>query len=176
MAVALSGCGAAQPKSRAPSPRALTAALAGSPPSLTALHSQANRLLRGGMSAFKRRRAELRGVPVVVNVWASWCPPCRAEFPLFQVAAARLGRHVAFVGVDTIDQSANARGFLSKFPVAYPSYEDPSGAIERSLVPTQGVPVTVFLDRTGRTSYLHQGAYQNAADLIRDIHRYAQGT
>jgi cytochrome c biogenesis protein CcmG/thiol:disulfide interchange protein DsbE len=114
-------------------------------------------------------------MPVVVNVWASWCSPCRAEFPLFQVASTRLGRRVAFVGVDTLDGASDARAFLAKFPVAYPSYEDPSGAIARSLAPTQGVPITVFLGRTGRVSYFHQGAYRSEADLVSDIRRYGEG-
>lgn len=169
------GCGAVQPPSRAPAPAALRAALAGSPPVLAALHAQRNQLLRGSPRAFKTRLSQLKGLPVVVNVWASWCTPCRAEFPLFQVASTRLGRRVAFLGVDTLDSTADARAFLAKFPVAYPSYEDPSGAIARSLVPAQGVPITVFISRARRVSYFHQGAYQSEADLTRDVRRYAQG-
>jgi thiol-disulfide isomerase/thioredoxin len=154
----------------------LSTALAGSPPALAALHAQRNQLLSGGTGAFKVRLSQLRGAPVVVNVWAAWCSPCRAEFPLFQATSARLGRRVAFLGVDTSDVASDARGFLAKFPVAYPSYEDPSGAIARSLAPTQGVPITAFLNRAGRVSYFHQGAYRREADLISDIRRYAEGT
>jgi thiol-disulfide isomerase/thioredoxin len=117
----------------------------------------------------------LRGIPVVVNVWASWCGPCRAEFPLFQVASVRLGRHVAFLGIDTLDNAADARAFLAKLPLSYPSYEDPSAALARSLAPTLGVPITVFLNRAGRVSYFHDGAYRTEADLSRDIRHYAQG-
>jgi len=85
--------------------------------------------------------------------------PCRAEFPLFQSASARSGRRIAFVGVDTLDGTGEARSFLSRFPVPYPSYQDPSGDVARSLVPTQGVPITVYIDRAGHTAYFHQGAY-----------------
>ncbi|MDQ6807254.1 MAG: TlpA family protein disulfide reductase, partial [Actinomycetota bacterium] len=141
-----------------------------------ALHAQRNQLLGGGAGAFKARLSKLQGAPVVVNVWASWCSPCRAEFPLFQVASTRLGRRVAFLGVDTLDAASDARAFLGKFPVAYPSYEDSSGAIARSLAPTQGVPITVFLDRSGRVTYFHQGPYRTEGALISDIRRYAQGT
>jgi len=171
-ALLAAGCGAVQPPSRAPAPAVLRAGLAGSPPALASLHSQRNELLGGGQRAFKARLTALRGAPVVINVWASWCIPCRAEFPLFQVASVRLGRHVAFLGVDTMDNAADARAFLSKFPVSYPSYQDPSGSIARSLAPTEGVPTTVFLDRAGRVTYFHQGAYRSEPDLVGDIRRY----
>ncbi len=112
----------------------------------------------------------------MVNVWASWCSPCRAEFSLFQfVSSSRLGRRVAFLGIDTLDATSDARAFLKRFGVPYPSYEDASGAIARSLVPTQGVPITAFLDRKGQVTYFHQGPYRSQAALISDIRRYAQG-
>lgn len=170
----LVACGAKQPPRRELAPAALRAALTGSPPALAQLHDRSDQLLGGGVSAFKGELRRLRGLPIVVDVWASWCGPCRAEFPLFQVASARFGRHIAFLGVDTLDASSDARGFLSKFPVPYPSYDDPSGNIARSLVPTQGVPITVYIDRAGRTAYFHQGAYRSERDLIGDIRHYAE--
>src|SRR5207248_7268204 len=96
------GCGSS-PKSAAPSSAAVSHALAGSPPALASLHSQANRLLNGGPGAFKARLAALKGHPVVVNKWASWCGPCRAEFPMFQKLGVQLGRNVGFIGVNTQD-------------------------------------------------------------------------
>src|SRR5215211_5488514 len=74
--------------------------LAGAPGPLAALHDQANALLPGGTSAFDARLRELRGHPVVINKWASWCGPCRAEFPIFQQLATARGKEIAFVGVD----------------------------------------------------------------------------
>ena len=96
------------------------------------LHVAADRLLRGGPGAFHARLASLRGYPVVVNKWASWCGPCQIEFPAFQRAAVAFGRQVAFVGVDGKDANPSAAAFLRKFPVTYPSYVDPQETHRRA--------------------------------------------
>ncbi len=98
----------ARPKSSTPhsanlSESAVSAALAGSPAVLASLHVQGNQLLSGGPTAFKARLKALRGHPVVVNEWASWCEPCQSEFPVFQRVSVRFGRQVAFVGLDARD-------------------------------------------------------------------------
>src|SRR5919206_2465316 len=91
--------------------------LAAAPGALHDLYSQANRLLGGGKPAFERRLAELRGHPVVVNKWASWCGPCQSEFPVFQSVATQQGTEVAFLGIDGTDVDASARRFLAKRPL-----------------------------------------------------------
>ena len=162
----------ARPRSAAPSAAEVRAAFAGSPAPLSALHAQANRLLGGSTQIVRARLADLRGYPVVVNKWASWCGPCRAEFPFLQRVSVSLGRQVAFVGIDGADNTGDARGFLRSFPISYPSYEDPSERVSRALGLGSFYPETLFLDRGGRAAYIHQGGYATQAKLEQDIRRY----
>jgi cytochrome c biogenesis protein CcmG, thiol:disulfide interchange protein DsbE len=149
-------------------------ALAGSPRSLAALHGQADELLPGGLDAYEGRLASLRGYPVVVNVWASWCGPCRFEFPSFQRVAADYGKRVAFFGVNSLDSNDAAETFLSEAPVPYPSYSDPDKAIADKLGGL-GLPKTAFYGRDGELVYLDQKPYVHAGELGADVRRYALG-
>jgi cytochrome c biogenesis protein CcmG, thiol:disulfide interchange protein DsbE len=146
--------------------------LAGAPAPLAALHAQSSELLDGGRNAFRARMRALRGHPVVINKWASWCGPCQAEFSVFQRVATQRGREIAFVGVDGHDQPTAAKRFLRSHPLPYPSYEDPDEAISRWIEAPANYPITVFRDARGRTAFIHQGLYASAADLRRDLDRY----
>jgi cytochrome c biogenesis protein CcmG/thiol:disulfide interchange protein DsbE len=168
----LAGCGG-HVRSAAPQAAQVTKAFEGSPPPLAMLHSQANRLLGGGVGAFKALMANLRGYPVVVNKWASWCGPCKFEFPAFQRAAVAFGRRVAFVGLDGTDQNDAAASFLRTFRVTYPSYVDPHEDIARAIEALGPYPQTVYYDRRGKFVYDHAGQYKDGAALERDIQRYA---
>jgi len=160
---------------KTPTGSAAQAALRGSPPQLAALHRQAGQLLGGGKAAFTARRKALDGFPLVVNGWASWCGPCRFEFPFFQSQAVKQGRRVAFLGLDVTDNASDARRFLSQFPQPYPSYTDTRGTIMQSLVASSGLPNTVFVDAKGKQTFVHQGGYPSEARLAADIRRYALG-
>ncbi|MEA2291741.1 MAG: cytochrome c biosis protein CcmG, thiol:disulfide interchange protein DsbE [Solirubrobacteraceae bacterium] len=149
--------------------------LAGAPAPLASLHAQANALLGGGRTAFERRLASLRGHPVVINKWASWCGPCRAEFPLFEQVGTERGRQVAFLGLNGGDKTAAARRFLDARPLPFPSYEDPHEAIARELAAPTNYPITIFVDARGRTAFIHQGQYTSASQLSADIDRYLAG-
>jgi cytochrome c biogenesis protein CcmG, thiol:disulfide interchange protein DsbE len=148
-------------------------ALAGSPRPLAALHAQANELLPGGTHAYEERIVALEGYPVVANVWASWCGPCRFEFPVLQKLSARYGKRVAFVGVDSQDSDDAAKTFLSEAPVPYPSYSDPGKDIADSLGASLGLPDTAFYDSGGELVYLKQGPYAHDSELEADVRRYA---
>ena len=143
--------------------------LAGAPAPLAALHEQSNDLLEGGTDAFRARLRELRGHPVVINKWASWCGPCRAELPILQEIATERGKEIAFVGVNARDKRPAAERFVARYPVPYPSYEDPGEAIARAMMAPSNFPVTLFVDAQGKTVFTHQGGYRTAADLDADI-------
>jgi thiol-disulfide isomerase/thioredoxin len=143
--------------------------LEGAPAPLAALHAQANELLGGGPAALEARLRELRGHPVVINKWASWCGPCRAELPLLQEVSTDRGKEIAFLGVNARDKRPAAERFAARYPVPYPSYEDPDEKIARALKAPSNFPVTLFVDAQGETVFTHQGGYRSAADLRADI-------
>jgi cytochrome oxidase Cu insertion factor (SCO1/SenC/PrrC family)/thiol-disulfide isomerase/thioredoxin len=147
-------------------------ALAGSPEPLATLHQQSSRLL-GSTDALTQRLGALKGYPVVVNAWASWCTPCRSEFGLFADASARYGRKVAFLGADTNDSPGDARSFLAQHPVSYPSYQASLGDL-RSLAVVQGLPTTIFINSKGKVAYVHTGQYDSQGSLDSDIQTYAK--
>jgi cytochrome c biogenesis protein CcmG/thiol:disulfide interchange protein DsbE len=173
VALAVAGCGSSQDGDYGGQHPDYAKALAGSPPALAALHRQGDALLPGGKSAYEARLEELRGYPAVVNVWASWCGPCRFEFQHFQQAAADYGKRVAFLGVDSEDSDDAASTFLEEAPVPYPSYTDPDKDLAESLGASHGFPDTAFYDRRGNLVYLKQGPYVKESELRADVERFA---
>jgi thiol-disulfide isomerase/thioredoxin len=172
-AAVLAGCGAQASHVPVPTPAQATRALAGAPAPLAALHRQADTLLSGGKSAFDAELAALRGRPVVVNGWASWCAPCQAEIAYFQSSSVAFGKRVAFLGVAVDDAPTASRRFLRAHWTSYPSYSDQGKQIADAVGIHLGLPTTVFYGRDGKVSYVHQGQYRNAAQLAADIARYA---
>jgi cytochrome c biogenesis protein CcmG, thiol:disulfide interchange protein DsbE len=172
-ALTLAACGDGDEGSASAAPD-YRAALEGAPPKLAAIHEQQNELLPGGVTAFEARLRELRGFPVVVNKWASWCGPCRAEFPYFQAEAAARGKRIAFLGIDSNDGEDSARDFLAEFPVPYPSFIDPEQKISDEIEPGLFTPATAFYDSKGELAYVRQGGYGSDDELAADIERYAR--
>ena len=98
----------------------------------------------------------LGGGPILINLWASWCGPCRHEAPVLQSAYEQYGQSVQFLGVDTKDATSAGAAFLSDFGVTYPQVVDYGGELLTNLgVP--GLPVTVLLDRDGKIIGKHVG-------------------
>jgi thiol-disulfide isomerase/thioredoxin len=160
-------------------PKVLTQAevkarVAGAGEPFAALYAQSSQLLPGGLPALRRRLGVLRGHPVVVNTWASWCIPCREDFPLFQHAATDLAGRVAFIGIASNGSShSDSEALLAKIPLPYPSYWDPTGRAATGLTGSAFLPVTMFINPRGET-YVRQGAYPSLAKLEAEIRRYAE--
>jgi hypothetical protein len=87
----------------------------------------------------------------------------------------KYGKRVGFLGLNAGDNRGDATKFLKRFPVTYPSYEDPDEKIARSIRAPANYPITVFYDRSGKIAFVHQGAYPNEAALEADVKRYALG-
>jgi thiol-disulfide isomerase/thioredoxin len=145
--------------------------LKGAPAPLAQLYSEANQLLPGGKDALEKRIGELE-YPAVVNVWASWCGPCRFEFPMFQEASAKWGKRVAFLGADSEDSEAEAEKWLADNPVPYPSYYE-TGFDYASSLKASGPPDTAFYNAKGELVYVKLGQYAHESDLEADIRHYA---
>ena len=157
------------------SPGSLKSELAGSPPVLAALHAQASRLLFGGWPVLDNRLLHLLGHPVVINVWASWCPACTQEFNLFATASAQYGKHVAFLGADVNDNPANAEAFLFQHHVSYPSYALSATSALSPMAQIEGTPTTVYISASGHVVDVHTGQYESQGTLDNDIATYAYG-
>lgn len=175
-AAALAACGsddAGNPDSEL-TPEQASAPLEGAPAPLVAIREQANELLNGGRPAFERRLDELRGIPVVVNKWASWCGPCRLEFPFFQSQAEKRGDEIAFLGDFANDSEAGGETFLEQLPLPYPSYVDPDQEIGAEIGAPVNFPATAFYDSSGELVFTRQGQYRDEAQLAAEIDRFAK--
>jgi cytochrome c biogenesis protein CcmG, thiol:disulfide interchange protein DsbE len=175
-ALALAGCGGdngggeARPQGNQSAPS--LSSRQDLPPPLAENQAQASELIDGSTEALEAKLADLRGHPVVVNQWGSWCPPCRAEFPFLGESAEAHADEVAFVGVDIQDDRGAAEDFLAEFPVPYPSIYDRDADAVFSIGWTQVSPTTWLIDKRGEIVHQRPGAYPDRETLDADIRRF----
>lgn len=105
--------------------------------------------------------ADLRGSPLVVNLWATWCTPCVKEMPVFDAVADDLSGTVHVIGVNVGDSAADATSFAEGLGVGYDLFTDPDGALMTAL-DVSGLPATAFITADGTLLTVHQGAYSEA--------------
>lgn len=123
--------------------------------------------------------ADLRGHVVVLNVWGSWCSPCRAETPeLVRVFRDTQARGVRFIGIDTRDNPDAARAFVRTFQVPYPSVIDRDGKLLLAfsgLIPVSAVPSTLVIDPDGKVAarVIGRTDYATVRGLVDDLLREA---
>lgn len=143
------------------------------PPALARNARDADTFIGEGSDPFKKRLGELKGHPVVVNQWASWCEPCRFELPFFETMTAKYREQVAFLGIDMQDDRDQAEEFMAELPSGFPSVFDPDASLTTSLGGGRASPTTFFFDRAGRQVHTKIGAYSTPKQLEADIRRFA---
>ena len=112
----------------------------------------------------------LRGTPVIVNIWASWCSPCRTETPLLERTWRAHRGKVMIIGVASKDEPSASRAFMDEFHVTYPNVFDGSGQI-RERLGLRGFPTTYVFDATGRlrTTIVGGLTEQRLAAVLEDL-------
>ncbi|MGP3973467.1 TlpA family protein disulfide reductase [Streptomyces sp. 8N114] len=127
----------------------------------------------------KLKLSDYKGKVVVLNVWGSWCSPCRAEAPnLAKVARDTKGKDVQFLGINTRDlDKANAKAFERNYEIDYPSFYDPSGKLilkfPKNTLSPQAIPSTLILDKDGKVAVralkeLNEKELRSALDPLTD--------
>jgi thiol-disulfide isomerase/thioredoxin len=111
--------------------------------------------------------AGLAGDVLVVNVWASWCAPCRSEAPsLERLAKEFADQGVSFIGLNTRDSDTSARSFVERFGISYPNVVDRDGVLQlgfRDSLPPRAIPSTLVIDRSGRVAARVLGAVSESS-------------
>jgi cytochrome c biogenesis protein CcmG/thiol:disulfide interchange protein DsbE len=115
--------------------------------------------------------SELRGMPVVLNFWATWCPPCRAELPELQAASEKYAGQIAIIGVNQAEPPAAVQAFAGKLGLAFEIPLDTEAKVSHTYG-VRSLPTTFFIDRQGVIRQIQIGPVTEATltQLLRSIH------
>jgi thiol-disulfide isomerase/thioredoxin len=113
-------------------------------------------IIAGSPSKLGATLRSMRGEPVVVNYWATWCEPCKVEMPRIVDASEKYSGRVGFLGVNVEDDVQAAEEFVRRYKIPFRSVADPQGKIRRDEK-VLGLPVTQFYDADGKLALVHQG-------------------
>jgi thiol-disulfide isomerase/thioredoxin len=128
--------------------------------------------LEPGKGPARVRLAGLRGRPLVLNLWATWCTFCRDELPVMAQGARAAHGRVAFLGLDAEDSIAGAQGLAAAERLPYNSVVDPDGVTKPALYWATGLPVTVFVAADGRQAGHHIGPIADERQLAGLVKQY----
>ncbi|MDQ7906916.1 TlpA disulfide reductase family protein [Phytohabitans sp. ZYX-F-186] len=180
LVLAAAGCGGSDggpsPSPEPPAPFTDCAALTAPPPAAepVALSGEGKPLPEVALPCFTGDQevtvSAIRG-PAVVNLWGSWCPPCREELPAFQRFADRAAGKVTVIGVDTRDSRSAAGSLAADLGLTYPNLFDPDERL-RVKVGVSALPATLFVDRDGRVRHLYNSTALDDATLATLVARH----
>ena len=149
-----------------------------SSPARSMQHAEHGQLF-GGETDLAARVRSLRGVPVLITVWASWCLPCREQLARSDSAATRNGVQIAFLGADVTDTASAAQAFLARNPTTFPSYQATINGLGLAVPGAgkiTGLPTIIYISRGGQVVDVHPGSYKSLTALQSDISNYLNPT
>ena len=116
----------------------------------------------------KHRLSDYRGKPLIINFWATWCPPCREEMPSMNRAWHKVKDDVSMLAINVGEDEDTIFIFSADYPIDFPVLLDSSGAVIREW-PVKGLPTTFVLDREGNIRYTAVGAREWDDDALLEI-------
>ncbi|MCG2578186.1 TlpA family protein disulfide reductase [Dechloromonas sp. XY25] len=123
-----------------------------------------------GLNGPSKKVSDFRGKPLIINVWASWCGPCRAEMGSLDRLAKRYGKQFTVIGISTDDYPENAKSFLQKSGTAFPMFIDDKPWPLENMLGANRLPLTVLIDADGKVLGKYYGAHEwDSRDAVETI-------